>query len=47
LVIVASFTWNYGTLLAGVRPEQFNWILFSSGLLAGIGAFAHAWLQWR
>jgi hypothetical protein len=46
LVIVASFTWNYGTLLAGVPPEQFDWILFSAGLLAGIGAFAHAWLQW-
>ena len=45
LVIIASFTWNYRTLLAGAPPEHFNWTLFSAGLLAGIGTFAHAWLK--
>jgi hypothetical protein len=45
LVIIASFTWNYRTLLAGAPPEHFNWTLFSAGLLAGIGIFAHAWVK--
>jgi hypothetical protein len=45
LVIIVSFTYNYRTLLAGVPPEDFNWTLFSAGLLAGIGTFTHAWLK--
>jgi hypothetical protein len=47
LVIIASFTWNYRTLLAGAPPEHFAWTVYSAGLLAGIGAFAHAWLKRR
>jgi hypothetical protein len=45
LVIIASFTWNYRTLIAGAPPEHFNWILLVAGLLAGVGTFAHAWLK--
>ena len=45
MVIIASFTWNYRTLLAGAPPEHFNWTVFSAGLLAGIGTFTHAWLK--
>jgi hypothetical protein len=45
LVIVASFTWNYRTLVAGAMPEHFNWGLFLAGLLAGVVVFAHAWLK--
>lgn len=45
LAIIASFTWNYRTLIAGAPPGHFNWILFLAGLLAGIGTFAHAWLK--
>jgi hypothetical protein len=45
LVIIVAFTWNYSTLLAGKPPEHFHWILFSMGLLAGIGTFVHAWLK--
>jgi hypothetical protein len=45
LVIIASFTWNFHTLLAGAPPERFNWTVFSAGLLAGIGTFVHAWLK--
>jgi hypothetical protein len=47
LVIIASFTWSYRTLLAGAPPEHFNWIVFSVGLLAGIGTFVHARLKQR
>lgn len=45
IAIVASFTWDYRHLLAGASPEQFHWTLFSSGLLAGICTFTHAWLK--
>jgi hypothetical protein len=45
LVIIASFTWNYRSLIAGAPPEHFNWILLVAGLLAGVGTFAHAWLK--
>lgn len=47
LVVIISFTWNYRTMLAGAPPEHFNWLLFSAGLLAGIGTFAHAWSKRR
>jgi hypothetical protein len=47
VVIILSFTWNYRALLAGVPPDHFNWFLFSAGLLAGMGTFAHAWLKRR
>jgi hypothetical protein len=43
LAIIASFTWNYRTLLAGAPPEHFHWALFSAGLLAGIGTFTQDW----
>jgi hypothetical protein len=43
LVILASFTWNFQTMLAGALPEHFHWRVLSAGLLAGIGTFAHAW----
>ena len=45
LVIIASFTCSYRTLLAGAPPEHFNWTLFSAGLLAGTATFAHARLK--
>jgi hypothetical protein len=45
LVIIASFTWNYRALLAGAPPEHFYWTLFLASLPAGVGSFAHAWLN--
>jgi hypothetical protein len=43
LVIIASFTRNYRTLMAGGPAEHFDWALFFAGLLTGIGTFTHAW----
>jgi hypothetical protein len=42
VIIVVSFTRDYGQTMAGEMPERFSWLLFGAGLLLAILAFAHA-----
>jgi len=42
VIIVVSFTWDYGQTMAGKMPERFCWVLFGAGLLLALLAFVHA-----
>jgi hypothetical protein len=42
VIIVVSFTKDYGRTMAGEMPERFSWLLFGAGLLLAILAFVHA-----
>jgi hypothetical protein len=41
-VIVVSFAMDYRNLRAGGLPNPFNWAVFSSGLLIGVGSYGWA-----
>ena len=42
VIIVVSFTKDYGQTMAGKMPERFSWLLFGAGLLLALLAFVHA-----
>ena len=42
VIIVVSFTKDYGQTMAGKMPERFSWSLFGAGLLLAFLAFVHA-----
>jgi hypothetical protein len=44
-MILASFCWDYAGLLAGRKPESFNWTLFVAGIAVGLLAVATTWRQ--
>jgi hypothetical protein len=41
-VIIISFAMDYRNLMAGGMPHRFNWLVFASGLLIGVGAYGSA-----
>jgi hypothetical protein len=41
-IIIVAFCWDFRNLLAGGNPNRFNWPLFVSGLIVGIGSFLWA-----
>jgi hypothetical protein len=41
-IIVASFTKDFGQVMAGEMPEHFSWPLFGAGLGLALLAFVHA-----
>ena len=42
LIVIASFCKDYARTSTGEMPEGFNWLIFASGELVGLLAFAHA-----
>jgi hypothetical protein len=42
LILIAAFCWDWRNLLAGGRPQPFNWPLFWVGLALGLGGFLRA-----
>jgi hypothetical protein len=42
VVIIISFMMDCRNLKAGGMPHPFNWIVFSAGLLIGVGSYAWA-----
>ena len=42
LIVILSFCKDYARTSTGEMPEGFNWLIFASGELVGLLAFAHA-----
>ena len=42
LIIVAAFTWDYRSVMAGAVPKGFHWAFFAVGEVLGVTGFLHA-----
>ena len=42
LIVILSFCKDYAQTATGEMPEAYNWLIFASGELIGLTAFAHA-----
>jgi hypothetical protein len=42
LTVLASFTWDYRTVMAGRMPHPFEWVVFGLGEAIGLGTFVRA-----
>ncbi len=47
LLIIGAFCWDFQNLLAGGKPNPFNWPLLLLGETTGFGCFVHALLTGR